>query len=80
MDRTKAFQLLQIMIDFFEAGNKQADAMAKEIIESDFDSLDQWRAAIKRLKDDGEWTGLRAPEADIVVEALRLIQEQTDEK
>ncbi|MBW2466146.1 MAG: hypothetical protein JRF02_02505 [Deltaproteobacteria bacterium] len=80
MDRTVANYLLQAMIDFFEAGNKQTDSVAKAIIESDFDYLDRWKIEIKRLKDEGEWSGLRAPEADIVIAALRAIQELIEEK
>ena len=80
MDKTLAFHLLQAMIDFFEAGNQQTDGIAKAIFESDFEYLDRWHAEKKRLKDEGEWTGLRAPEADIIAIALRRIQEMIEEK
>jgi hypothetical protein len=36
MDRADLLHLLQAMIDYFEAGNQQTDAAAKDIIESDF--------------------------------------------
>ena len=75
MDRTAALYLLQAMIDYFEAGNKQTDSAAKAIIESDFDYLDNWQAEIRRLKAEGEWSGVRAPEADIVARSLHTIQE-----
>ena len=74
MDRTAALHLLQAMIDYFEAGNQQTDGAAKAIIESDFEYLDDWQAEIRRRKAEGEWTGLRAPEAEIVVGSLRAIQ------
>jgi hypothetical protein len=32
MDRTTAIHLLQVMIDYFEAGNQHTDAVAKSII------------------------------------------------
>ena len=74
MDRTDALHLLQTMIDYFEAGNQQADAAAMDIIASDFKHLDSWQAEIRRRKAEGEWTGLRAPEAEIVVAALQIMQ------
>ena len=75
MDKAAALHLLQVMIDYFEAGNKQTDSAAKAIIESDFDYLDTWQAEIRRLKAEGEWSGVRAPEADIVARSLHTIQE-----
>ena len=78
MDRKAALHLLQIMIDFFEAGNQQTDGAAKAIIESDFECLDQWHVEMKRRKDEGEWTGLRAPEAEIVAAALHVIQKELE--
>ena len=79
MDRTDALHLLQTMIDYFEAGNQQTDAAAKDIIESDFEYLDSWQAEIRRRKAEGEWTGLRAPEAEIVVAALHTMQKMLDD-
>lgn len=71
MERADALHLLQAMINYFEAGNQQTDGVAKAIIESDFEYLDNWQAEIRRFKTEGEWTGMRAPEADIVVMALQ---------
>ena len=79
MDRTNALHLLQTMIDYFKAGNQQTDAAAKDIIESDFGYLDSWQAEIRRRKAEGEWTGLRAPEAEIVVAALHTMQKMLDD-
>jgi len=64
------------MIDYFESGNKETDRAAKAILEWDDEHLKDWQAEIKRLRDEGEWTGIRAPEADIVAGALRSIQQQ----
>jgi hypothetical protein len=75
MEQKDAVHFLQAMIDYFEAGNQQTDAVAKDIIETDFEYLDQWQAEIKRLKSERQWTGLRAPEAEVIVGALRILQE-----
>jgi hypothetical protein len=74
MDDSAALRLLQAMIDYFEAGNQESDSAAKAIIESDFENGEKWRAAIKELLTGEDWTGLRAPEADIVAAALRSVQ------
>jgi len=74
MDRKDGVLLLQAMIDYFEAGNQQSDAAAKDIIESDFNNFEKWQAEIKRRKAEGEWSGLRAPEAEILSSALGTIQ------
>ena len=79
MDRTAALHLLQVMIDFFETGNKQTDSAAKAIIESDFEYLDGWQSEIRLLKAEGEWSGVRAPEADIVARKLHAIQEMLED-
>jgi len=75
MDNATAQCLLQTMIDYFETGSKESDRMAKTIIEWDSDSLADWQMEIKRLQESGQWTGIRAPEADIIAEALRHIQQ-----
>ena len=73
MDRTTAIHLLQVMIDYFEAGNQHTDAVAKSIIESDFEYLENWQV-IRRSKAEAEWNGLRAPEAEILASALSTVQ------
>jgi len=73
MDRTAALHLLQFIIDYFESGNRQTDGVAKNIIESDLEYLENWQAEIRSSRARGEWTGLRAPEADIVAAALRTV-------
>lgn len=74
MDERTALHLLQAMIDYFEAGNQESDGAAKAILESDFEYREKWREEIKELLAGAEWTGLRAPEADIVTAALRGLQ------
>lgn len=74
METHEALRLLQAMIDYFEAGNQDADAAAKEIIASDFTNSDHWQARIDRLVHGVEWSGLRAPEAELVATGLRTLQ------
>lgn len=74
MDRAAAIHLLQVMIEYFEAGNQHTDAVAKSIIESDFEYLENWQAEITRCKAEGGWTGLRAPEAEVLASALGTVQ------
>ena len=80
MDITDSLHLLQAMIDYFEAGNQETDAAAKDIIESDFEYSANWEAEIIRFREGTDWTGLRAPEAEIVVSALRHIQEMLEDR
>jgi len=75
MEKSEALHLLQSMIDYFEAGNQETDEAAKAILESDFEYRAHWRTAIDELQSGTEWTGLRAPEAEIVARGLRRIRE-----
>lgn len=79
MDTQAALRLLQAMIDYFEAGNEETDRAARAIIESDVPSLQDWRVEIDRRREEGEWTGLRGPEAELIAAALRLIRQQLAE-
>jgi hypothetical protein len=74
MDKDFALRLVQTLIDYFESGTKETDRAAKNIIEWDVENRADWQAKIQRLRETGDWTGLRAPEADIIAAALRLIQ------
>ena len=47
---------------------------AQAIIASDVNFKEKWEAEIKRLVAGNEWTGLRAPEADIIASALHRLQ------
>lgn len=80
MDNTTAYRLLETMITFFESGTKESDTSAKAIIEWDFDHLEYWQKEIKCLQDEGEWTGLRAPEAEMITGILRNIQRELIQK
>lgn len=76
MDKNFAMCLVQTLIDYFETGTKETDRAAKNIIEWDAENRADWQAEMQRLRETGDWTGLRAPEADIITSALRLIQRQ----
>ncbi|MDW7774062.1 MAG: hypothetical protein SCH71_14340 [Desulfobulbaceae bacterium] len=80
MDKTSVLQLLQTMIDYFEAGSREADRAAKNILQWDSENLPAWNAEIRYLMEEGEWTGLRAPEAEIIAAALRSLQQQLPEQ
>jgi len=74
MERDVVLHLLHAMIDYFEAGNRDSDGAAKDILASDFESKTYWEQEIKRLQQGEEWSGLRAPEAEIVVTVFRQLQ------
>ena len=74
MDEAAVLHLLHAMIDYFEAGNRETDGAAKNILSSDFEYKAYWEEVIKRLQQGEEWTGLRAPEAEIIAAALRQLQ------
>lgn len=80
MDEKGALHLLQTLIDYFEAGNQETDAAAKAIIASDFDYGDKWQGEIKELLAEADWTGLRAPEAEIVTMGLLRLQKMVGER
>lgn len=73
MDQTYSLRLLQTLIDYFEAGNQQTDAVAKAILENDFEYKTKWEDEIKRFRNSTDWTGLRSPEAEILAAALRFL-------
>jgi len=74
MDTNRARRLLQVMIEYFETGNKTTDSVAKSILESDFEYSDFWQEEVKNLKSGVDWSGVRAVEADILAAGLRCIQ------
>ena len=76
MDTINTYRLLETMIHYFESGFKESDTSAKAIIEWDFDHLEDWQKEIKRLQNEGNWTGLRAPEAEMIAGILRNIQRE----
>lgn len=78
MDTMTALRLIQTMIDYFETGTRETDRAAKAILDWDFQYVADWQAEIKRLREEDEWTGIRAPEAEIITAALRFIRQQLE--
>ena len=74
MNNDTSLHLLQAMIDYFEAGNKESDGAAKNIIESDADGLGYWQEHMENFRQTGQWTGLRAPEAEVIAAVLRQVR------
>lgn len=68
MKDSEVQQALQTLITFFESGTKEADEMAKIILLSE---ADYWQEVIERFQASIDWTGIRAPEAELLVLALR---------
>ncbi len=79
MDTIHILRLLDTMIDYFEAGNKETDRAAKSILETDVAFKDYWQEEIKRIGEGVGWTGLRAIEADILAASLRTIKSKIEE-
>ena len=75
MESIDTFRVLEIIIDFFEAGNQKTDAAAKAIFESDLEYGDYWRGEIQRLRKGVEWTGIRCVEAEILTSVLHRVKE-----
>ena len=78
MDTFRAQRLLQVMIEYFETGNKTTDGVAKMILASDFTYSDFWQKEMKDLKSGVEWSGIRTVEAEILIAALRHIDKMLD--
>lgn len=68
MENSEVQQALQTLITFFESGTKEADEIAKVILLSE---ADYWQEVIERFQTSIDWTGIRAPEAELLVQALR---------
>ena len=74
MEKISPEHVLQLLIEYFEAGNKQTDAAAKDIIETDFEYEEIWQAEMKRFMKGGGWTRIRAPQAEMLAGALQQIK------
>lgn len=74
MDKKISEKALQALIDFFEAGNNESDTAAKSILDADYANKDYWRQEILHLRMGTLWSGLRAPEAELLVMALHELK------
>jgi hypothetical protein len=68
MNKSEVQRALQTLITYFETGNKETDAVAKDIFASD---AYYWQAVVERFRQGTDWTGIRAPEAEMLAFALR---------
>ncbi|MEW6426454.1 MAG: hypothetical protein AB1568_00320 [Thermodesulfobacteriota bacterium] len=73
MDAPTARQLLQIMLVYFETGNQETDGAAKNIFETAVDYRGRWQEEVARFRQSSDWSGLRAPEAELLAAALRHV-------
>jgi len=71
MNDSEVQQALQTMITYFESGTRESDEAAKTILLSD---ADYWQEKIEDFQASVEWTGLRAPEAEVLALALRTLR------
>jgi hypothetical protein len=58
---------LTTLIDFFETGNNESDAAAKAVLTSAGNYDEYWSPEIEKFQKSIDWTGLRGPEAEILV-------------
>jgi hypothetical protein len=71
MDIMEIQRVLATLIDYFESGNSESDAAAKNILASSGEFDEYWQAEIERFQRSVEWTGLRGQEAEILATRLR---------
>ena len=70
VNRRKVLRALQTLVTYFESGTRESDAVAKAILATD---IDYWRQETEQFQKSTEWTGVRAPEAELLAIALREI-------
>ncbi|RJX33628.1 MAG: hypothetical protein C4531_05260 [Desulfurivibrio sp.] len=81
MEKISAEHVLELLIEYFEAGNKQTDAVAKDIIETDFEYNEIWQEELRRfMKGGGGWSRIRAPQAELLAGALQIVKVRLEEK
>ena len=68
-------QALTTLSDYFAAGNDESDAAAKAVLVADSAYDDYWRPEVEQFQRSAEWTGVRAPEAELLVHFLRQASE-----
>ena len=75
MDAREIQRALATLIDFFETGNNESDAAAKAVLVSDSNYDEYWCHEVEKFRKSVDWTGLRGPEAEILVSRLRQAAE-----
>ncbi len=76
MDQIDTKRVIELLIEYFETGNKETDTVAKLILQSSPDYRTHWQEEVQRIQSGIDWTGIRAVEADILVSALQQLQEK----
>lgn len=71
MDIVEIQRTLATLIEYFESGNRESDAAAKNILASSSEFDEYWQTEIERFQRSAEWTGLRGQEAEILATRLR---------
>lgn len=66
--KTNIRQALQTLVSYFETGTRESDAVAKAILATD---SEYWQLETDQFQKSTEWTGIRAPEAELLALALR---------
>ncbi|MCK9294510.1 MAG: hypothetical protein M0P70_05455 [Desulfobulbaceae bacterium] len=79
MEKITAHHVLQLLIEYFAAGNKETDAAAKAIIEWDSEYRAIWQGEMQRYREGTDWTGIRAVEAEMLAAALQEIKTRLEQ-
>lgn len=74
MKNNDSDKVLQLLIEYFETGNTQTDAVAKIILQSSSEYKEYWSEKLDQFQNGIEWTGIRTVEAEILTTALRQLQ------
>lgn len=74
MEKIDTHSVIDLLIEYFETGTKETDAVAKLILQSSSEYNTSWQDEIKRIQAGTEWTGLRSVEAEIITFSLKEIQ------
>ncbi len=80
MDQIDTGRVIELLIEYFEAGNRETDTLAKMILQSSSDYKTYWQEEIQRIHSGIDWTGIRAVEADILIYALQHLHQGKEDE
>ena len=80
MEKITPEHLLQLLIEYFETGNKETDAVAKAIVSSDVEFTDIWQEEMRRYRQGTDWTGIRAVEAEVLTFILQKMKTRLERR
>ncbi len=66
-------RLLDTLATYLETGNAETDNVAKMVLAADVEYNEYWRPEVERFRRNGDWTGIRAPEAEMMALLLREV-------